>query len=295
MARSDDTTTDGRGLGARRALYDALAPVYDAVGGARAFAMMVVGGWSGCCLPPRAARAARGRAAAGSGAGARFGRAVVPRSRLRHRRRCCCALRALHPGWRLAGVDVSPGMLAIARGKPGSDARALAARAAARAAAVRRARSTSPAAFYDTLNHLPDLDALAATFRAVAALLRPGGLLVFDLNNALGFETWWRGAGRLRRAGHYVAIETRVRRRHTRTGRATIGLDAAAASSGGFCSTSAASPSAEVRAALAGPASRPRSRPPWARSNADSPGKTWFVAAKRHEVDDRRHEIIASK
>ena len=77
--------------------------------------------------------------------------------------------------------------------------------------------------FYDTLNHLPDQEALAETFRAVATVLRPGGLFVFDLNNAFGFETWWRYRVALDFEGRHLDSELGYDAR-TRTARATIGL-----------------------------------------------------------------------
>ena len=65
------------------------------------------------------------------------------------------ALRALHPGWRLCGVDVSPGMLAVAGGKPGHES-VLWARARLPAPLPFTERFDVVGAFYDTLNHLPD-------------------------------------------------------------------------------------------------------------------------------------------
>jgi SAM-dependent methyltransferase len=104
-----------------------------------------------------------------------------------------------HPTWRLGGIDGSPGMLAEARRKteraglapslatvelPGTPAEVVAAGGSFDAAG----------AFFDTLNHLPDVAALQATFTSVAAALVPGGLFAFDLTNAAGFSDWWRGA-----------------------------------------------------------------------------------------------------
>jgi SAM-dependent methyltransferase len=191
-----------------------------------------------------------------------------------------CALRALHPGWRLVGVDVSPGMLAVARGKAGSESVLWA-----------RARLPGPlpftetfdvvGAFYDTLNHLPDLDALAATFRTVAALLRPGGLLVFDLNNTFGFETWWR---------YRVAFDVEDQRidtelgydRHARIGHAAIGI-----ARGGlerrFYLEERCFSEAEVEGVLYRAGFTPEIAAPWGPVDPDSPSKTWFVATKKHE------------
>jgi SAM-dependent methyltransferase len=280
VARSDDTTTDGP-ASEPAAVYDALAPIYDAVGGARAFAMMVVerlerlfafrreqlaGG--GGAPPPAAAQALVSDALSFLDLGCGTGTLL-------------CALRALHPRWRLTGVDVSPGMLAIARGKPGSDGVLWA-----------RARLPGPlpftepfdvvGSFYDTLNHLPDLDALAATFRTVAALLRPGGLLVFDLNNAFGFETWWRYAVAFDVAGHHVASELAYDR-HTGTGRAALGLSRDGLERR-FLLRQRCFSEPDVEGALFRAGFTPEVAAPWAPVNADSPSKTWFVATKRHNA-----------
>src|SRR5262249_54845098 len=129
----------------------------------------------------------------------------------------------LHPGWRLAGVDVSPGMLAVARGKPGSDG-VLWAKARLPGPLPFAETFDAVGAFYDVLNHLPDLDALAATFRMVAELLRPGRLLVFDLNNAFGFEPGWRYGVAFDLEGHPLDTDPRYDR-HARSGRAAIRLE----------------------------------------------------------------------
>ncbi|HEY4183574.1 MAG TPA: hypothetical protein VGP07_00835, partial [Polyangia bacterium] len=136
-------------------------------------------------------------------------------------------------------------------------------------------------AFYDTLNHLPDLDALAATFRTAAALLRPGGLLVFDLNNAFGFETWWH---------HRVAFDVQGHRidsalgydRQARTGRATIGIERGGVERR-FLLQQRCFSEAEVEGALLGAGFSPEIATPWGPIDPDSPSKTWFVAAKKHD------------
>ena len=46
---------------------------------------------------------------------------------------------------------------------------------------------------FDSLNHLMTADDLAAVFRQVAAVLRPGGRFVFDLNTDEGFRVRWQG------------------------------------------------------------------------------------------------------
>jgi SAM-dependent methyltransferase len=112
----------------------------------------------------------------------------------------CCgtgdlAAVALERGHRVIGVDLSPAMLREA------SARNRAAVHAGRARFVegdaRDFRLDEPVGLvvstYDALNHLPDLEALAACFRAVARALVPGGLLVFDLNTRRGLLERWNG------------------------------------------------------------------------------------------------------
>ena len=105
------------------------------------------------------------------------GRARSPRParrRLRDRDDCSLDVRRGTPAWRLAGVDGSAGMLAAARAQTGGRDGVT----WARAQLTRRCRSP-PAfdvctVFYDTLNHLPDAQALARTFAAARDRAAPG-------------------------------------------------------------------------------------------------------------------------
>jgi SAM-dependent methyltransferase len=179
-------------------LYTALAPIYDdwqSSDGMQPFALVAA-----AKLAPLLEREARARGASGlrfsfldlgCGTGTLLG-----------------ALRRRQPTWRLTGLDVSAAMLAVAARKP-----------AAGTIGLGRVRLGGPlpflgtfdaaGAFYDTFNHLPDLAALAQTFTAIAATLRPGGLLVFDLTNRRGFERWWRGRNDFQGPGWRLSIEAR--------------------------------------------------------------------------------------
>jgi SAM-dependent methyltransferase len=98
----------------------------------------------------------------------------------------------LAAGFAVTGLDLSPEMLAHA------------ARNNAAAVAAGRARFVQGdaahfafdhafgliASTFDTLNHLPDLDALRGCFRSARAVLAPGGYFVFDLNTRLGLQGW---------------------------------------------------------------------------------------------------------
>jgi SAM-dependent methyltransferase len=277
VARSD-TTTDGA-VSEPAAVYDALAPIYDAIGGARPFAMLVAERLE------RLIAFRRAQLTAGAGATPPTAQALVSDALSFLDLGCgtgtlLCVLRSLHPGWRLAGVDVSPGMLAAAQGKPGSDG-VLWARARLPGPLPFTERFDVVGSFYDTLNHLPDLDALAATFRTVAALLRPGGLLVFDLNNAFGFETWWQYRVAFDLAGHHVDTELGYDAR-SRTARAAIGLEHAGLERR-FVLRQRCFSEAEVEGVLFRAGFTPEIAAPWSPVNPDSPSKTWFVATRKHE------------
>ena len=260
MARSD-ATTDGPSDTVAD-VYDALAPIYDAMGGGEPFAMLVAERLEELITSRRAQLPdALSFLDLGCGTGTLL-----------------LALRALHPGWRLCGVDVSPGMLAIAGGKPGHES-VLWARARLPGQLPFGDRFDLVGAFYDTLNHLPDQQALAATFRTVASVLRPGGLLVFDLNNAFGFETWWQYRVALDVEGRHLDTELDYDAR-ARTARATMDLG-----SGGrerrFVLQERCFSESEVEGALVAAGLVPEIVAPWSPVNPDSPSKTWFVAAYR--------------
>ena len=100
-------------------------------------------------------------------------------------------VRRRRPAWRLAGLDASAGMLAVARAKLAGAADVTLAEARLGAPLPFPAAFDVCTAFYDTFNHLPDAAALAGAFASAAAALRPGGLLVFDVTSRRGFEQWW--------------------------------------------------------------------------------------------------------
>jgi SAM-dependent methyltransferase len=243
-------------------VYDALAPIYDAIGGGQPFAMLVAERLEALVASRRAQLPdALSVLDLGCGTGTLL-----------------LALRALHPGWRLCGVDVSPGMLAIAHSKPGHES-VLWARGRLPGPLPFADRFDVVGAFYDTLNHLPDQEALAATFQTVASLLRPGGLFVFDLNNAFGFETWWQYRVALDVDGRHLDTELDYDAA-ARTARATMGLE-----TGGlerrFVLQERCFTEPEVERALLAAGLVPEIAAPWSSVNPHSPSKTWFVATNR--------------
>jgi SAM-dependent methyltransferase len=116
------------------------------------------------------------------------------------------ALQAAHPGWRLAGLDISAAMLEQARGKPGAAAITWLAAPFERAPAL--GRFAAAGCFYDAFNHLPDVDALERALAGAAAALEPGGLLCFDVNNRDGYQAWWRHNERFAGPGWELVVET---------------------------------------------------------------------------------------
>ncbi|MBN1642252.1 MAG: class I SAM-dependent methyltransferase [Anaerolineae bacterium] len=109
----------------------------------------------------------------------------------------CCgtgqlAAHLLAHGYRVTGIDLSPHMLRYAR----QNTAPYVARGAARFFEADAASFTVDGSFglavstFDSLNHLPDREALRGCFGSVFALLRAGGFFVFDLNTRAGLRRW---------------------------------------------------------------------------------------------------------
>jgi SAM-dependent methyltransferase len=96
------------------------------------------------------------------------------------------ALRTRHPSWRLAGLDVSPAMLAQARRKPGAET--ITWLEGSFEDAARQRDFDVVGCFFDAFDHAVEEGAFAAAIQAAAKALAPGGLLVFDLNDRRGSE-----------------------------------------------------------------------------------------------------------
>ena len=260
MARLDATTEGPSDTVAD--VYDALAPIYDAIGGGQPFAMLVAERLEALIASRRAQLPdAVSFLDLGCGTGTLL-----------------LALRGPHPGWRLCGVDLSPGMLAVAGSKPGHEG-VLWSRGRLPGPLPFTERFDIVGAFYDTLNHLPDQEALAETFRTVASVLRPGGLFVFDLNNAFGFETWWQYRVALDVEGRHLDTRLDYDAR-ARTARATMNLDGDGRERR-FVLQERCFAEPEVEAALRAAGLLLEIAAPWSPVNPDSPSKTWFVASNR--------------
>jgi SAM-dependent methyltransferase len=177
-------------------LYDAIAPIYDEW--QRWDAMTPFGRVAAAKLAPLLDGETRAARAGGDGpalldVGCGTGTMLLE-------------VRRARPTWRLAGIDASAGMLAAARAKQGPTKNVTWARASLGALPFARAFDVCTV-FYDTLNHLPDAPSLARAFAAASAVLRPGGLLVFDVTSRHGFEQWWESRNRFSGAGWSMLVD----------------------------------------------------------------------------------------
>jgi SAM-dependent methyltransferase len=98
----------------------------------------------------------------------------------------------LEHGFRVVGLDLSDGMLQVAR-------ESLLSYIVARQASFVQGDAADftlqedfglAVSTFDALNHLPDLDALRGCFRSVWKVLLPGGYFIFDLNTRQGLMNW---------------------------------------------------------------------------------------------------------
>lgn len=262
-------------------LYAALAPIYDdwqASDGMRPFALVAADK-----LAPRLEREARAHDALDSTRG-RFsfldlgcGTATL-----------LGALRRRQPTWRLTGLDVSAAMLAAASRKPAAPTIGLA-RVPLEGPLPFARTFDAAGAFYDTFNHLPDGAALARAFAAIAAVLRPGGLLIFDLTNRGGFERWWRGRNDFRGPGWRLSVEARFDAT-SEIGRADVSIarEGAGQSVQTFRLLERHLPERQVLAGLTAAGFAVERTEGWAPFSHDIEGKTWWIA----RLSDKPHDFL---
>ncbi len=102
------------------------------------------------------------------------------------------ALKLARLGIRTYGVDLSPGMCRRARQR----ARETGLRLTISCQDMRSFRLPGKVDLvlceYDALNHIPRKADLPRVLKAVARALKPGGYFYFDVNNRLGFESYWK-------------------------------------------------------------------------------------------------------
>jgi SAM-dependent methyltransferase len=98
----------------------------------------------------------------------------------------------LEHGYRVVGLDLSDGMLQVAR-------ESLLSYIVARQASFVQGDAADftlqegfglAVSTFDALNHLPDLEALRGCFRSARKVLLPGGYFIFDLNTRRGLMNW---------------------------------------------------------------------------------------------------------
>jgi SAM-dependent methyltransferase len=61
---------------------------------------------------------------------------------------------------------------------------------------------------YDAVNHVPRKTDLLKVVKSAARALRPGGHFFFDVNNALGFERYWKGVWWVEKPGVVMAMRS---------------------------------------------------------------------------------------
>lgn len=247
-------------------LYDALAPIYDAWqawNGMTPFARVAAAKLLPILEREAAARGGGDRLAlldAGCGTGTLL-----------------LDVAAAHPSWRLAGADASAGMLAVAQAKAAGGG-VVWTRAALEALPFVSAFDACTI-FYDTLNHLTDAAALAGAFAAAAAVLRPGGLLVFDVTSWSGFEHWWDGTSRFRGNGWKMILEARFdRTREVATGEIILERGTF---KGRYRIRERYFPRAEIQTALAGAGFAVEQQEGWSPFPLGGLGKAWWTARLR--------------
>jgi SAM-dependent methyltransferase len=185
-------------------------------------------------------------------------------------------LREQHRRWRLAGVDGSAEMLAVAVRKP--DAGSIAwARAGLDRPLPFGQGFDAVGCFYDTLNHLPDAEALQRALGTMAAILRPGGLLIFDVTNSLGFSRWWRGRPTFEGVGWRLSIDMQFDP-VAQLGLADVAILRQGEPEDRFRLVERHFAPERIDAALVASGFRTVVQQPWAPFAGDSPGKTWWVA-----------------
>jgi ubiquinone/menaquinone biosynthesis C-methylase UbiE len=91
-------------------------------------------------------------------------------------------------GFSMAGFDLSPGMIEMAREKAKHALKQI--RYEVFDAAEFEMKDTYDAAFsfFDSLNYITEIDRLASAIRQVGRHVAPGGSFIFDLNTAYAFE-----------------------------------------------------------------------------------------------------------
>jgi len=255
------------------ALYDALATLYDAwqnAGGGAPFSELVF-----AKLEPALRRWGRPAldARPGSPAVASFVDLGCGTGDL------LLSLRRLHPSWGLTGVDASAQMLAVARRKQVPAVADIAWVQAELAAPLPCPPVDAVGAFYDTINHLNDPDALEQMLAAVAQALRPGGLFIFDVTNAVGFDKWWRARNHWTGDGWEISVTTSYRPdAGVAHADVTIVRDGRTPVEAHLVERCFAD--RDIREALSRAGLMVEVQEPWSPFQIDAPGKTWWITRK---------------
>jgi SAM-dependent methyltransferase len=146
--------------------YEAIAPVYDDFTAHHDYEL-----WLGELLPQLRRHGLRGERLLDLGCGT--GKSFLP---------------MLERGWRVVACDISPAMLARARGKVGDKVEL---RVADMRDLPQLGRFDLVWALDDALNYLLSGEELGRALVGMAANLAPAGLLMFDLNTLLSYRTFF--------------------------------------------------------------------------------------------------------
>ena len=110
-------------------------------------------------------------------------------------------------GFRLYGVDLSPGMCRAARQKVReANLRLRVSRQDMRSFRLPEQVDLVLCEF-DALNHIPGKRDLSRVLKAVAGALKPGGFFFFDVNNRRGFKSYWKGAWCVEKPGMVLVMK----------------------------------------------------------------------------------------
>lgn len=94
-----------------------------------------------------------------------------------------------HLGLEVTGVDIAPGMIAVAQGKVTQEAGQPVFLEADLTEFELQTTFDTATCLYDSLNYILDPEALEAAFANIAHHLEPGGIFVFDMNSVFALTT----------------------------------------------------------------------------------------------------------
>jgi SAM-dependent methyltransferase len=104
------------------------------------------------------------------------------------------ALMMASRGWQVRGIDASRGMIDAGTRKAGAGGASAIFQCQDMRDFILPDRVGLVTSFFDAVNHLHTLRDLRAFAHSAYRALRPGGLLIFDVNNEACYRTLWKGS-----------------------------------------------------------------------------------------------------